>query len=51
MNGKYKNLINGNVNNKIDFLSSYKFSIAMENREGDFIHQIKFMNFLFLELF
>ena len=35
MGGKYKNNIGENVKNKIDFLSSYKFSIAMENSEGD----------------
>ena len=29
------NNINGKVDNKIEFLSSYKFSIAMENSEGD----------------
>ena len=34
MGGKYKNNV-GNVENKIEFLSSYKFSIAMENTEGD----------------
>ena len=35
MGGKYKNNINGAVKNKIEFLSSYKFSIAMENSEVD----------------
>ena len=35
MGGKYKNNIGKNVKNKIEFLSSYKFSIAMENSEGD----------------
>ena len=35
MGGNYKNNINGSVKNKIEFLSSYKFSIAMENSEGD----------------
>jgi len=35
MGGKYMNNINGNVKNKIEFLSNYKFSIAMENSEGD----------------
>ena len=34
MGGKYKNNV-GIVKNKITFLSSYKFSIAMENSEGD----------------
>lgn len=34
MGGKYKNNV-GPINNKIKFLSSYKFSIAMENTEGD----------------
>lgn len=29
--GKYKNNIGGAVKNKIDFLSNYKFSVAMEN--------------------
>ena len=35
MGGKYKNNIGGKIKNKIEFLSSYKFSIAMENSEGD----------------
>ena len=34
MGGKYKNNV-GKINNKIKFLQSYKFSIAMENTEGD----------------
>lgn len=34
MGGKYLNNV-GYVSNKIDFLSSYKFSISMENSEGD----------------
>ena len=34
MGGKYKNNV-GNIENKIEFLKSYKFSIAMENTEGD----------------
>jgi hypothetical protein len=34
MGGKYKNNV-GKINDKIEFLSSYKFSIAMENTEGD----------------
>jgi hypothetical protein len=34
MGGKYKNNI-GVIKDKINFLSSYKFSIAMENTEGD----------------
>ena len=34
MGGRYKNNV-GPVNNKTEFLSSYKFSIAMENTEGD----------------
>ena len=34
MGGRYKNNV-GKINNKIKFLSSYKFSIAMENTEGD----------------
>ena len=35
MGGRYNNNINKNVKNKIEFLSSYKFSIAMENSESD----------------
>ena len=35
MGGKCQNNLNGNVKNKIDFLSNYKFSIAMENSNGD----------------
>jgi hypothetical protein len=35
MGGKYLNNIEGPVKDKIEFLSSYKFSIAMENSEGD----------------
>ena len=35
MGGKYQNNVGGPINNKIEFLSSYKFSIAMENSEGD----------------
>ena len=35
MGGKCKNNINGRVTNKIEFLSSYKFSIAIENSNGD----------------
>ena len=34
MGGKYNNNV-GTINNKIDFLSNYKFSIAMENTEAD----------------
>ena len=34
MGGRYNNNV-GTINNKIEFLSSYKFSIAMENTEGD----------------
>jgi hypothetical protein len=34
MGGKYKNNV-GMIDDKIKFLSSYKFSIAMENTEGD----------------
>ena len=34
MGGKYKNNV-GYVKNKIKFLSSYKFSIAMENTEAN----------------
>ena len=35
MGGRFKNNIGGRVKNKTFFLSSYKFSIAMENSEGD----------------
>ena len=35
MGGHCKNNINKYVKNKIEFLSSYKFSIAMENSRGD----------------
>ena len=35
MGGKYQNNVGGPIKNKIEFLSSYKFSIAMENSEGD----------------
>ena len=35
MGGKCQNNINEAVPNKIEFLSSYKFSIAMENSDGD----------------
>ena len=34
MGGKYKNNV-GKIKNKIYFLSAFKFSIAMENTEGD----------------
>ena len=34
MGGKYKNNV-GKIKNKIKFLSSYKFSISMENTEAD----------------
>ena len=34
MGGKFLNNVGGRVKNKIKFLSSYKFSIAMENSEG-----------------
>ena len=34
MGGTYKNNVGGKVKNKIKFLSFYKFSIAMENSEG-----------------
>ena len=33
--GKCRNNINKIIKNKIDFLSEYKFSIAMENSNGD----------------
>ena len=35
MGGLYRNNIGGQVKNKIKFLSSYKFSLAMENSNGD----------------
>ena len=35
MGGKFNNNINGTVKDKIRFLNFYKFSIAMENSEGD----------------
>ena len=34
MGGKYKNNV-GKIRNKISFLRNYKFSIAMENTEGE----------------
>ena len=35
MGGLVNNNVGGQVKNKIEFLSSYKFSIAMENSDGD----------------
>ena len=35
MGGEYQNNIGGKVKDKIKFLSSYKFSISMENSNGD----------------
>ena len=35
MGGKYNNNVGFYVENKVIFLSSYKFSIAMENSEGE----------------
>jgi len=35
MGGNYLNNVGGQVANKTEFLLSYKFSIAMENTEGD----------------
>ena len=35
MGGRCKNNINKYIKNKIEFLSDYKFSIAMENSKGD----------------
>ena len=35
MGGNYLNSVGGRVKNKTNFLSSYKFSIAMENSNGD----------------
>jgi hypothetical protein len=34
MGGANKNNVGGKIRNKIKFLSSYKFSITMENTEG-----------------
>ena len=35
MGGRFRNNIGGRVKNKVKFLSSYKFSLAMENSSGD----------------
>ena len=35
MGGRYNNNVGGAVKNKIEFLREYKFSIAMENSQGD----------------
>jgi len=35
MGGNYKNNVGGKIEDKISFLEKYKFSIAMENSEGD----------------
>ena len=35
MGGKCKNNLNSNIEDKIGFLSMYKFSISMENSNGD----------------
>jgi hypothetical protein len=35
MGGKFNNNVGGPIKNKIEFLSKYKFSIAMENTNGD----------------
>ena len=35
MGGRYNNNIGRKIKDKINFLSSYKFSISMENSEGD----------------
>ena len=35
MGGAYHNNIGGRVRNKTNFLSSYKFSLAMENTKAD----------------
>lgn len=35
MGGEYQNNVGGKVKDKIKFLSSYKFSISMENSNGD----------------
>jgi hypothetical protein len=47
MGGKYNNNVGGMIQNKINFLSSYKFSIAMENSEGDgYLTEKIFQSFL-----
>jgi hypothetical protein len=43
MGGKYKNNV-GKIKNKIKFLSSYKFSISMENTEADGYSSEKIIN-------
>ena len=35
MGGRYRNNIGGLVKDKIKFLSSYKFSLSIENSSGD----------------
>ena len=35
MGGKYNNNVGGSIKDKIEFLSAYKFSLAMENSEAD----------------
>ena len=45
MGGKCKNNINERIKNKIDFLSNYKFSIAMENSLGDGYMSEKIVDF------
>ena len=35
MGGRYNNNIGSNIINKTEFLKSYKFSISMENTEGN----------------
>ena len=35
MGGKYYNNVGGKIKNKIQFLSSYKFSVSMENSNSD----------------
>ena len=44
MGGKYNNNIGQIVKRKIEFLTSYKFSIAMENSEGDGYNSEKLLN-------
>ena len=43
MGGRYKNNV-GKIKNKIKFLSSYKFSISMENTEADGYSSEKIIN-------
>ena len=44
MGGRYRNNIGGRVKNKTKFLSSYKFSLAMEIVAEMDIYQKKYFN-------